>query len=191
MKKTPIFLIVLFFLVILIPQVCAQNAPVSPGEAAATRITFVNHAKGFLGKPYRRGAFGPETFDCSGLVFTSSRESIGVQLPRMTRAIYKFCEIVDDPEREIGDLLFFKTTGDGSISHVGIYMGNGQFVHAASDGPSTGVIISSLRESYWKSHYFQAGRFLPASDLEEMKDPVAESVFETMASATDDARQNF
>ncbi|MDE7228540.1 MAG: C40 family peptidase [Treponemataceae bacterium] len=175
MKKTPIFLIVLFFMTILIPQVCAQGESVSPEEAAARRTKFVDYAKQCIGKPYARGAIGPDAFDCSGLVFTCSRESIGVQLPRQTKAIYAFCTIIDESEREIGDLVFFKTTGDDTVSHVGIYVGNAQFIHAASDGQNTGVILSSLRENYWKSHYFQTGRFLPASGLERMVDPKSDS----------------
>lgn len=170
MKKTPIFLIVLFFLVILIPQVCAQTKAVSPEEAASMRTTFVEYSKRYIGKPYMRGATGPDAFDCSGLVFACSRESIGVQLPRQTKAMYNFCEIINDSEREAGDLVFFKTTDDGSISHVGIYVGNNQFVNAASDGPNNGVILSSLKENYWKTHYFQTGRFLPASKSSELAD---------------------
>ncbi|MDE6350061.1 MAG: C40 family peptidase [Treponemataceae bacterium] len=181
MKKTPIFLIVLFFMTILIPQVCAQGESVSPEEAAARRTKFVEYAKQCIGKPYARGAIGPDAFDCSGLVFTCSRESIGVQLPRQTKAIYAFCTIIDESEREIGDLVFFKTTGDDTVSHVGIYVGNAQFIHAASDGQNTGVILSSLRENYWKSHYFQTGRFLPASGLERMVDPKSDSASQPTA----------
>ena len=162
MKKMPIFLIILFFLVILVPQVCAQSKNISPEEAAIMRKTFVEYSKRYIGKAYVRGATGPDAFDCSGLVFACSRESIGVQLPRQTKAMYAYCTIVDDSEREIGDLVFFKTTGDGSVSHVGIYAGNGQFINAASDGPNNGVILSSLRENYWKNHYYQTGRFLPS-----------------------------
>ena len=163
MKKTPIFLIILFFLVILVPQVCAQSKTTNAEEAAIMRKTFVEYSKRYIGKSYVRGATGPDSFDCSGLVFACSRESIGVQLPRQTRAMYAYCTIIDDSKREIGDLVFFKTTGDGSISHVGIYAGNGQFINATSDGPNSGVILSSLRESYWKNHYYQTGRFLPSA----------------------------
>ena len=184
MKKTPIFLIVLFFMTILIPQVCAQGESVLSEEAAALRTKFVEYAKQFIGKPYARGAFGPDAFDCSGLVFTCSRKSIGVQLPRQTKAIYAFCTIIDESEREIGDLVFFKTTGDNTVSHVGIYAGNAQFIHAASDGPNTGVILSSLRENYWKSHYFQTGRFLPASGMERMVDPKSDPAPPQTAQAT-------
>ena len=163
MKKTPIFLIILFFLVILVPQVCAQSNSVSAEEAAVMRKTFVEYSKRYIGKAYVRGATGPDAFDCSGLIFACSRESIGVQLPRQTKAMYSYCTIIDDSKREIGDLVFFRTTGDGSVSHVGIYAGNGQFINAASDGPNSGVILSSLKESYWKNHYYQTGRFLPSA----------------------------
>ena len=74
------------------------------------------------------------SFDCSGLIFTVSREAIGVQLPRTTRALFNFCKDVDDKEREAGDLVFFKTTSSGEVSHVGLYIGSNQFIHAASDG---------------------------------------------------------
>lgn len=167
MKKTPIFLIVLFFLMVLVPQVCAQTKKVSAEEAATMRTAFVEYSKRYIGKPYARGAIGPDAFDCSGLVFACSRESIGVQLPRQTLAMFSFCELIDDSEREVGDLVFFKTTGDGSVSHVGIYAGNNQFINCASDGPNTGVIISSLKENYWESHYFKTGRFLPVSGVKE------------------------
>mgnify|MGYP002627010110 CR=1 FL=1 len=166
MKKLPLFLIVLFFLVILVPQLCAQastTASVSPEEAAKMRSQFVDYSKMFIGRPYLSGGIGPDAFDCSGLVFTCSRDSIGVQLPRKTTAIFSFCKQVSDDAREAGDLVFFKTTSSGTVSHVGIYIGNGQFIHAASDGPNTGVIISSLRENYWKGHYYRTGSFLPSS----------------------------
>lgn len=141
---------------------------ISPSDAKKMRLDFVNYSKQFVGCPYVLGATGPDSFDCSGLIYTCSRESIKVQLPRKVSAIYKFCEEIEDSEREAGDLVFFKTTGDGSVSHIGIYMGNNQFIHCASDGPNTGVIISSLRENYWKTHYFKSGRFLPASKSGEL-----------------------
>ena len=176
MKKMPVFLIGAFFLLILVPQLCAQSrASVSPEEAAALRAKFIDYSKLFIGSPYLSGGIGPDAFDCSGLVFTCSREAIGVQLPRKTSAMLSFCTEIADDEREAGDLLFFKTTSSGEVSHVGIYIGNGQFIHAASDGPNTGVIISSLRENYWKTHYFTSGRFLPSGASAQDKAPTAEA----------------
>lgn len=170
-KPVLIFVVLAFFLMSL-PRVCAQNsvAAMSAGEAAITRQKMVDYSKKYVGCPYVLGATGPNSFDCSGFVFSVSRESIGIQLPRTTKAIYKFCKDIDDSEREAGDLVFFKTTSSGEVSHVGIYIGNSQFIHCASDGPNTGVIVSSLKESYWKGKYFCTRRYLPASDSELLAD---------------------
>lgn len=170
-KPVLIFLVLAFFLMS-IPRVCAQNSvsSMSTGEAAIARQKMVDYSKKYVGCPYKLGATGPDSFDCSGFVFSVSRESIGVQLPRTTKAIYKFCKNIDASEREAGDLVFFKTTTSGEVSHVGIYMGNNQFIHCASDGPNTGVIVSSLKESYWKGKYFSTGRYLQASNSELLAD---------------------
>ena len=170
-KKAVFYTLAFFLFVLIVPQLCAQNeVKMSPSEAAVARQKLVDYSKQFIGKPYVSGGIGPNSFDCSGLIFTVSRESIGVQLPRTTQAIYNFCSTVSAKEREAGDLVFFKTTASGKISHVGLYIGNSQFIHAASDGPNTGVIISSLKEGYWKSHYFETRRYLPASNSELLVD---------------------
>ena len=170
-RKAVFYTFAFFLFVLIVPQLCAQNEiKMSPGEAAITRQKLVDYSKQFIGKPYASGGIGPNSFDCSGLIFTVSRESIGVQLPRTTKAIYNFCSEVSASEREAGDLVFFKTTASGQISHVGLYIGSSQFIHAASDGPNTGVIISSLKEAYWKSHYFCTRRYLPASNSELLVD---------------------
>ena len=162
--KTRLFLISFVTLfIMLVPQVCAQSKENSRKEAAELRQKFVDYGKKFIGCPYASGATGPTSFDCSGYVYAVSRESIGYQLPRMTKNMLKYSKVIDASKREPGDLVFFKTTSSGDVSHVGIYMGNNQFLHCASDGPNTGVIASSLKESYWKSHYYCTARFLPAS----------------------------
>jgi hypothetical protein len=160
----------LLSLLLFTPRVCAQTAQLNAQEAAKTRSAFVEYGKKYIGCPYISGATGPAAFDCSGFVYAVSRESIGYQLPRMVKNMYKFCKIIDESEREAGDLVFFRTTGTEEPSHVGIYIGNGQFLNCASDGPNTGVIVSSLRESYWKGKYYKTGRFLPASKSAELRD---------------------
>ena len=124
------------------------------------RDKFVAEAKKYVGCPYEYGSVGPNTFDCSGYVYYTAREAVGVQLPRTAKAIYNFVTQISDNEKEPGDLLFFKTTSSGSISHIGIYIGNNQFISAISDGPNTGVIVSSLNQDYWKGKYIAAGQFL-------------------------------
>lgn len=172
-KPVLVFIILAVFLMA-VPRVCAQNSvsSMSAGEAAIARQKMVDYSKKYVGSPYVLGATGPDSFDCSGFVFSVSRESIGVQLPRTTKAIYNFCSEIKADEREAGDLVFFKTTQKDEVSHVGIYMGNSQFIHCVSDGPNTGVIVSSLKESYWKGKYFATGRYLAASKSEPLSDPV-------------------
>jgi hypothetical protein len=101
--------------------------------------------------------------DCSGLVYQAALDGPGISLPRTVSSLASRATRIRDAAREPGDLLFFNTTG--RLSHVGIYLGGGTFVHAASDGPRTGVIISDLSEEYWKRTYSFAGRVLNAEDI--------------------------
>lgn len=135
---------------------------VTIAQSKQKRQTLIADAQKYLGAPYVSGAVGPDTFDCSGFVCFIVRKSIQIQLPRMAHNMYKLLTKIDDSEIEIGDLLFFAPASDARINHVAIYIGNNQIIHAASDGPKTGVIISSLDENYWNKHYAGACRFLPA-----------------------------
>lgn len=178
-KKTHFVYIWLFlFFLSTLPRVCAEPMKnseadykaalkVSKEEAETLRTELVDYAKKFLGCPYRSGGIGPKSFDCSGLVYTTSKESIGIQLPRTARAIYKRMEPIEKEELESGDLVFFKTTSSGNISHVGIYVGDGKFIHSASDGTKTGVIISSMDEKFWKKTYCSSGRYLASTKNSE------------------------
>lgn len=131
-----------------------------PISAQGKREALIKYSKQFLGASYQRGALGPNSFDCSGFIYVSA-QGVGMQLPRTSQAMYNFATAIPDSERDKGDLVFFKTTNSGNISHVGIYLGDNKFIHCASDGPETGVIISSLNSSYWKNHYVGSGRILP------------------------------
>ena len=186
-RKAVFYTLAFFLFVLIVPQLCAQNDNMSPSEAAIARQKLVDYSKQFVGKPYVSGGIGPNSFDCSGLIFTVSRESIGKQLPRTTKAIYNFCDEIDAKEREAGDLVFFKTTASGEVSHVGLYIGSSQFIHAVSDGPNTGVIVSSLKENYWKSHYYCTKRYLPASNSDLLADSTkkAPAAEKTSSSSSD------
>lgn len=131
-------------------------------KAEQQRQAFITKAKEYIGVPYVSGGTDKSGFDCSGLVFTVGKEALNMDLPRTAAQMYDYVKIVADSKKEAGDLLFFKTVGD-KISHVAIYIGNDQFIHAASDGPNTGVIISSLRESYWSKAYCAVGQLLPST----------------------------
>ncbi len=130
-----------------------------PGKS--DRDLFIDAAKAYLGSPYVLGGSTARGLDCSGLVYRAALDGPDIQLPRTVETLATFAEHVTDSERDRGDLLFFNTTG--KLSHVGIYLGNGQFVHSASDGPKTGVIVSKISESYWKKAYRFTGRIFKPS----------------------------
>ena len=115
----------------------------------------VGTARSRLGCAYRMGASGPTVFDCSG--FTSWVYSKnGKSLPRTAAAQYSGTARVSKDGLTPGDLVFFAGTYKSGISHVGIYIGGGQFIHAANS--KTGVTISSLNSGYYSAHYAGAGR---------------------------------
>jgi cell wall-associated NlpC family hydrolase len=108
----------------------------------------------FLGTPYVFGGNTPSGFDCSSYV-QHVFAMVGISLPRTADAQYDVGHpTVGGPQP--GDLVFFQTYTAG-VSHVGIYLGNGQFVHASS---SHGVMVSNLSESYWASRYLGAKRLI-------------------------------
>lgn len=159
MLKRLKIIIAVVFMFLAIPVFCTS---MTPAQAKVHRENFVSLAKQKVGSPYVLGAVGPDSFDCSGLIYYCAREAANKQLPRTAKALYGYCRIVKDSNREVGDLVFFKTTSSGNVSHVGIYIGNSQFISAISDGQNTGVIISSLKQDYWKGKYVGAGQFLPS-----------------------------
>lgn len=129
-------------------------APGKPATALADRI--IATAKQYIGVPYVWGGTSPSGFDCSGLVQYVFRQH-GIQLNRTTVTQYRQGVYVDRANLQKGDLVFFQNTYTTGISHVGIYIGNGQFIHASS---SRGVMISELSNTYWASHYYGARRVL-------------------------------
>jgi len=119
-------------------------------------------ALGLVGTPYRYGGNTPEGgFDCSGLIGYVYRDAAGISLPRSTRELIVMNKpTVRRDALQSGDLLFFATNGGGQVSHAGIYVGEGRFVHAPSTGGT--VRLDSLSNSYWQRSYLQAKRVIPA-----------------------------
>lgn len=114
----------------------------------------IAYAFTYLGTPYVYGGASYRGTDCSGFTMQVFNH-FGYNLPRTVSAQYAVCRRVSDSERRPGDLLFFNTYG--GLSHVGIYLGNGQFIHA---GSYSGVAVRSLSESYFANTYLFAGRII-------------------------------
>jgi cell wall-associated NlpC family hydrolase len=107
-----------------------------------------------IGKPYRYGGSTPAGFDCSGLVQFSFRQA-GIKLPRSTEEQRRASRPVRDSNLQPGDLLFFDQEGKKN-SHVGIYVGRGQFVHAPSSGKQ--VRTDRTDAPYWRKHLSEVRR---------------------------------
>ncbi|CEI72360.1 MULTISPECIES: C40 family peptidase [Romboutsia] len=108
-----------------------------------------------IGKPYVWGATGPKSFDCSGLVQYVYKNALGKDIPRVSYEQSKFGKAIDKKDLQVGDLIFFDTMNKGRVSHVGMYVGNGEFIHASN--PKDGVKKSKLT-GYYEKHYRGARR---------------------------------
>lgn len=133
----------------------AERLPVSRPTIAseAARIAMQQ-----LGRPYAYGAKGPQAFDCSGLVYYSYQQS-GMRTPRTTAALWDRTVPVPRQSLREGDILFFRI--EGKMSHVGIYLGNGRFVHAPSSGKR--VSVQTLASDYYRQAFIRGGRLPGAS----------------------------
>ena len=116
----------------------------------------ISTAKKYLGVPYVWGGTTPSGFDCSGLVQYAFKQH-GISLPRTTSEQVKIGTYVSKANLRPGDLVFLQNTYRQGVSHVGIYIGDGQMIHASS---SKGVVISNLSSSYYTQHYHSARRVL-------------------------------
>jgi cell wall-associated NlpC family hydrolase len=125
-------------------------------EAKASQL--VVSALGFLGVPYRRGGNNVETgFDCSGFVRAIYQQTAGLLLPRRASEQAASTEKIDKTDLKPGDLVFFNTMRR-AFSHVGIYVGNGKFIHAPKPGGE--VRVEDLGASYWAKRFDGARRVL-------------------------------
>ena len=110
----------------------------------------------YLGINYRFGGNSPsQGFDCSGLVRYAAEKSLGLKLPRRSAEMARLGESIKRNDLERGDLVFFNTRGQ-RFSHVGIYVGDGKFVHAPSTGSK--VRVEDMNIGYWQKRYNGARR---------------------------------
>ena len=127
-------------------------------------------AMGFLGVPYKRGGNTAETgFDCSGFVRAIYEQSVGLLLPRRAEQQAAATQRIDKTELQPGDLVFFNTL-QRAFSHVGIYVGEGKFIH--SPKPGAQVRVESMGVNYWSSR-FDGARRVAASGSAHVGNPAA------------------
>jgi cell wall-associated NlpC family hydrolase len=119
-----------------------------------------NKAKSFLGTPYVWGATGPSKFDCSGFTQWVYRDS-GINIPRVSRDQARVGQFIDYDNLQRGDMVFFDTKKKrtGRVSHVGIYLGNNDFIHASSAGKSV-VIYNFNEKTFYKKRFLWGRRVL-------------------------------
>jgi cell wall-associated NlpC family hydrolase/SH3-like domain-containing protein len=133
----------------------SQNPPASN---SSKQSAIVNLAYAQLGKPYVWGAEGPNSFDCSGLMTYIFKNAGSINLPRTSSQQSNFGTTVSKSDLQPGDLIFSSTDGSGGVSHVGVYVGNGEMIHA----PKPGDVVkkSNINTSYWNGTYLWAKRVI-------------------------------
>jgi cell wall-associated NlpC family hydrolase len=135
------------------PKTAAKTST-APASTANYRQKAISVAKSKLGVKYVWGGRTPNGFDCSGLVGYSFGQA-GINLPRTAAEMYNKGKTVSTSSLIPGDLLFYATNGGKKVTHVAIYLGNGQMIHAAT---SKGVSIANLNNTYWKPRFIGAKR---------------------------------
>ena len=143
---------------------CSSNAPPPSlpepvsGVVNGSEDVLIN-AIGLVGTPYRYGGNTPDSgFDCSGLIGYVYRQA-GLNLPRSTGEMARLgAPNVAREHLQSGDLVFFATQGGAKVSHAGIYVGQGRFVHAPSSGGT--VRLDYLNQAYWQRSFLTAKRVL-------------------------------
>ena len=122
----------------------------------STTSDLVMNAMGFLGVPYKRGGTSEESgFDCSGFVRATYERTLGLVLPRRAAEQANATTTIKKEELRPGDLVFFNTMRH-AFSHVGIYVGEGKFIHAPRSGAK--VRLEDMREAYWTKRFNGARR---------------------------------
>lgn len=131
---------------------------VPSGGSRMSTHELTDYAQSLLGVPYRYGGNSPDSgFDCSGFVDHVYNRTVGIKLPHNSAQISQHGRFVYRKELRNGDLVFFNTSRR-KYSHVGIYIGNGTFIHAPSSGGS--IHIDELSNPYWNRNYNGSRRII-------------------------------
>lgn len=152
------------------PQLESGSSLSSLDEYGSAAEQLVDQALDYLGVRYRSGGTSPETgLDCSGLVLNVFRNAIGFDLPRTAAEMSRMGDKIGRKDLKPGDLVFFNTMRR-AFSHVGIYLGDGKFVHAPSSGGK--VRVEAIATGYWSKRFNGARRL-----IDEGSTPAASAFF--------------
>lgn len=142
--------------VLLLCAACSSPEPPPQRYSSDSGSDVVSYARSLLGTPYHFGGDTPRTgFDCSGFVRHVYYHTQGIALPHNAKGISQNGRPIRASELRPGDLVFYNTLGR-SYSHVGIYIGNGRFIHSPHSGKSVEIVDMSL--DYWRGRYNGARR---------------------------------
>jgi hypothetical protein len=141
--------------------IAAAGLGAAPTEGEA-RKRIVETAVSFQGVPYVYGSESPEAFDCSGFVQYVYLHAADIEIPRNSKGQYAAGAPVDRSAAKPGDIFVFDTVG-GSPSHVAIYLGGDSIIHAVSEGPKTGVVVSPVGDSYFGPRFMGARYFIASA----------------------------
>lgn len=159
MRNTTPIIVLLFSLLIASASAFADT---TVAEGIQQKVQPMMKALSLIGTPYKFGGNTPEKgVDCSGFVRHVYKESAGIALPRTAKEISQAGATISENELQPGDLVFFNTRKK-AFSHVGIYAGNGEFVHASSSKTKK-VTVSNMNDNYWSARFNGARRILTDS----------------------------
>lgn len=137
------------------PQALPPNPLQQPLQHSEITERLNQQYLAWRGVPYKNGGSDKRGIDCSGFVHVAFKQALGIRLPRTTKLLSHTGIDISRRQLAAGDLVFFKT--GFSKHHIGIYLGDGQFIHAST---SRGVMKSSLKSPYWSKHYWKSTRVL-------------------------------
>jgi cell wall-associated NlpC family hydrolase len=143
------------FLISLFVFVSCKSHKISDKQTQTRQYKLETTYQKYKGVKYKYGGTTPKGFDCSGFVQRVFDETFNIYLPRTTKAMMKIGKRVSLESLKTGDLVFFHPTK--KYYHVGIYMGDGIFIHAST---SKGVMKSNLQVKYWRRSFVKARRIL-------------------------------
>lgn len=153
----------LFFLLatcIFVGCMSRPNVSIEDKKLLESNNFIVQEAQKYLGKPYKYGGIGPDSFDCSGFVY-GVHKNLDISIPRTSLNQSKVSgKKLDREALNIGDMVFFDTSEKGHVNHSGIYLGKHKFIHASS-GKAYSVTISDM--DGWYKDKFKWGKHIDAN----------------------------